>query len=83
MNMAIPAETAFWREVVYFLSSAHIFIYLFIYSASTRENILRVFKKMTSSLLALKGAVQVAPEQLHQECSQTMVTALSGRVIVT
>lgn len=43
----------------------------------------RVFKKMTSSLPALVVIVQIATEQLHWECSQTMVTALSGRVTVT
>lgn len=82
MNMAIPAETAFLGETVYFLSSARTCIHIFIQHLCL-ENILTVFKKITSSLPALRVIVQIATEQLHQEFSQTMVTALSGRVIVT
>lgn len=44
--MAMPAETAFWRQMVYFLSSAHICIHIFIYLFSIYVwKISWVFKK--------------------------------------
>lgn len=81
--MAMPAETAFWREMVDFLSSAHVCIHLFIYSTFMFGKYLECLRKTTSSLPAWEVIVQIATEQLHQECSRTMVTALSGWVIVT